>query len=86
MVSMQKISTVKTRTLRFAHEGKCGTCGTGITKFVKPHEHEVVKGKKFPKEIFVGVKTPKKIKDQKLKKMKQRLERWGVIDGKTLLR
>lgn len=58
-VEMNGVSTIKLRNERFTQIGKCAICGIEVYKKVKYSDIAILPdGKKFPKKIYVGEKTP----------------------------
>ena len=84
VVEMQDVQTIRTRNLRYVHEGRCPKDGSIIWKFVKENQMEDIRGARVPKILFIGKKTPRKIKNIQIKK--DFLKSKGVINGTTLLR
>lgn len=64
IVEMVNVETVKLPNQSFIHRGYCTTPKCDGIIFVKIYDHEVIivdNGLKYPKEVFVGEKTPKRL-------------------------
>lgn len=64
IVEMINVETVKMPNLSFIHRGFCSKPKCDGVIFVKIYDQDVIladTGLKYPKEIFVGEKTPKRL-------------------------
>lgn len=64
MVEMSNVETIKMPNQSFVHRGICTTPKCGGIIFVKIYDQDVIivyDGLKYPKEVFVGEKTPKRL-------------------------
>lgn len=64
IVEMSNVETVKMPNQSFIQRGYCTTPKCDGVIFVKIYDHELIivdSGLKYPKEVFVGEKTPKRL-------------------------
>ena len=64
IVEMNSVETIKLQNQSFIHRGYCSIPKCDGVIFVKIYDQEVIivdSGLKYPKEVFVGEKTPKRL-------------------------
>ena len=84
MQGMNNISTRKALNGKFVYHGECSGCGQGIVKQVKANQQiqEQKSKTSFPKEIYAGKGTHKKLISRKDRQDKLK----GIENAKTNIR